>query len=147
MCTTLTLWSSGHGKTHVPPEFLCSGRVDTGGLAYTFHAALGGCLAVGSYEPSLRGWTRSSTRSLGLMEASDYRFSVSGIPDTAGHRGRTENKMGAPGAARSSPGLKRGGAGRDGVLGGSHEGESHWSGLVHGWSTVRLYSGRLDVVL
>jgi hypothetical protein len=45
---------------------------------------------------ALRRWTRGSPRSLGLTEARDNRFLVSGIPDTAGHLGRAENKMGAP---------------------------------------------------
>ena len=58
------------------------------------------------------GWTRDSPRSLGLTEARDSRFSVSGIPDTAGHCGRAENKVEAPGASLSSPGPK-GGEGRE----------------------------------
>ena len=33
-------------KTHVPPEFWCSGWVDVQGLLHDFHVALGGCLAV-----------------------------------------------------------------------------------------------------
>ena len=41
------------------------------------------------------------------------RFSVSGIPDTAGHHRRAENKMGAPGVAQSAPEPK-GGEGREG---------------------------------
>ena len=52
-------------------------------------------------DPAHWGWTRGSPRSLDLIEARDNRFSVSGIPDTAGHHGRAENKMGAPGAAQS----------------------------------------------
>ena len=43
------------------------------------------------------------------------RFSDSGIPDTAGHCGRTENRMGTLGVARSAPGPKGGqGKGRAG---------------------------------
>jgi hypothetical protein len=38
------------------------------------------------------------------------RFSALGIPDTAGHLGRAENKIGALREAWSSPGLKGGGA-------------------------------------
>ena len=34
------------------------------------------------------------------------RFSVSGIPDTAGHLRRAEDKMGSPGVTWSSPGTK-----------------------------------------
>jgi hypothetical protein len=100
-------------KTHVPPELRCSGWVDAGGLLLAFQAALGKCPAVGSHgtQPS-GGWTRSSLRSLGLTEARDNRFSVLGIPDTAGHLGRTENKMGTLGAAWLSPGMK-GGEGRE----------------------------------
>ena len=66
---------------------------------------------------ALRRWTRGSPRSLGLTEARDNRFSVSGIPDTAGHHGRAENQVEAPGVALSSLGPKgrkgreRGGAG------------------------------------
>jgi hypothetical protein len=40
------------------------------------------------------------------------RFSVLGISDTTGHHGRAEKKMGAPGAARPSPGMK-GGEGKE----------------------------------
>ena len=58
------------------------------------------------------------------------RFSVSGIPDTPGHSGRTEIKMGSPGTALSATGLKEE-EGREGA---------HWVvptrvrvfGLVHG---------------
>ena len=59
-------------------------------------------------DPAHKGWTRGSPRSLGLTEARDNRFSVSCTQDAAGHHGRAENKMGAQGAALSSPGLKRG---------------------------------------
>jgi hypothetical protein len=34
------------------------------------------------------------------MEARDNRFSVSDIPDAAGHRGRAENKVGLKGKDR-----------------------------------------------
>ena len=100
-------------KTHVPPELRCSGWVDAGGLLLAFQAALGKCPAVGSHgtQPS-GGWTRSSLRSLGLTEARDNRFSLSGIPDAAGHSRREENKMGTPGVTQSSPGPK-GGEGRE----------------------------------
>jgi hypothetical protein len=83
-----TVWTNkGSGrKTHVPPEFWwCSGQVDTEDCC----VALGGCLAVGSHEPQpTRVCRRGSLRSLGLMEARDNRFTVSSIPDTAGHQGR-----------------------------------------------------------
>jgi hypothetical protein len=60
-------------------------------------------------EPQLgRKWTRGSLRSLGLTETRDNRFSVSGIPDTAG----AENKMGDPGVTQSALGPK-GGEGRE----------------------------------
>jgi hypothetical protein len=82
---------------------------------------------VGSYSPSQRGWTRGRLRSLSLTESSDNRFSVLGIPDTAGHCGRAE-KNGSTGDCAVSP---RGGreerAGREEVLGGSPTGESPWS--------------------
>ena len=55
-------------------------------------------------DPAHRGCTKGILRSLGLMEASDNRFSVLSIPDTAGHRGKAENKVEALGAALSSPG-------------------------------------------
>ena len=120
-------------KTHVPPELRCSGWVDAGGLLLAFYTAPGGCLAVGSQRTPARGswgvWTSGIPRSLSLMDARDNRFSVSGIPDTAGHLGRAENKMGALGAALSSPGLKGERAGGEDGLGGSHAGESPWSVL------------------
>ena len=44
------------------------------------------------------------------------RFSASGIPDTAGHCKRDENRMGVQGAAQSALGLKGGeGRGRGGA--------------------------------
>jgi hypothetical protein len=58
--------------------------------------------------PARGEWTRGRPRSLGFTEARDNRFSVSGIPDTAGHCGRAENKVEVPGVAQSPPGLKRG---------------------------------------
>jgi hypothetical protein len=87
--------------------------VDAGGLQHVFHMALGGCLVVESHrtQPD-RGWTGGSLRSLALTEARDNRLSVSGISDVIGHLGRAENKVGALGVARSSPGLK-GGEGRE----------------------------------
>ena len=94
-------------KTLIPPDFWCSGRADSGGLLHAFHAAPGGCLAVGRHgTPTRRGWTRGSLRSLGLTEARDNRFSVLGIPDTTGHHGRAENKMGSLRVAWSALGLK-----------------------------------------
>jgi hypothetical protein len=79
---------------------------------------------VESYGPSSRGWTRGSSRSLGLMEARDNRFLVSGISDTVGHCGRAENKMVSPGVAWPAPG-PMGGEGRErGGAGGSHTGQS-----------------------
>lgn len=94
-------------------------------------------------EPHLPGgWTKESPRSLGLMEAKDNRFLVLGIPDTAGHLGRAENKMGALGAALSSPGLKGERAGGEDGLGGSHAGESLWFSLWLERKEVRLGSLR-----
>jgi hypothetical protein len=63
-----------------PPEFWCSGQAD----AEDCH--LGGSVH--------GGWTGSSPRSLGHMEARDNRFSVSDIPDTAVCCRRAENKVG-----------------------------------------------------
>ena len=48
------------------------------------------------------GWTKGSSRSLGLMEARDKRFSVSGIPNTSEEL-RTN---GGPRAAWAAPGPK-----------------------------------------
>ena len=51
------------------------------------------------------------------MEARDNRFSVSDIPDAAGHHGRAESKLGDSGVAQPASGSKggegkeRGGAG------------------------------------
>ena len=58
------------------------------------------------------------------------RFSDSGIPDTAGHFRKAENKWGAPGESLASLGAEeRRGQGEKGALGGSHMGESPWSSL------------------
>jgi hypothetical protein len=54
----------------------------------------------------LGGWTRGSPRSLGLTEARDNRFSVSGIPDTTVHCRRAENKIEAPQDVLVSPRAK-----------------------------------------
>jgi hypothetical protein len=96
------------GKIHSPPEFQCFGQADERGLTHVFHVAQDGCLNMGSYGLSLQGWTRGSVRSLGLTEARDNRFSVSGISDTAEYRGRAENKVRVPGVSQSVPGLKGG---------------------------------------
>ena len=81
-------------------------------------------------------------RSLGLMEARDSRFLVLGIPDTAGHCGRAENKMGVPGVAQPDPGPK-GGKGRERWGAGwfAHRQES----LVQ--SVAGAQKGRLDTAL
>jgi hypothetical protein len=57
------------------------------------------------------------------------RFSASGIPDTAGYRGRDENRMGALEAAQSAPGPK----GEEG------RGRGHW--VVHTRSLVQSVAG------
>ena len=115
-----------------------------GGLPHTFHVAPGGCLAVGSHRTQARGeWKRGNQRSLGLTEARDNRFSVLGIPDTTGHYGRAENKMGAPRVTWSSPGLK-GGEARE--RGGTGWFPLRQESLV--WSMARRpSSGRLDTAL
>jgi hypothetical protein len=73
---------------------------------------------------------KPKTRQSSGAGAGGLRRTATCIPDTTGHRGRAENRMWAPGAAQSAPGLK-GGEGRErrGVLCGSHVGESLWSGL------------------
>jgi hypothetical protein len=45
----------GGEKILVLPEFWCSGWADYEGLPHAFHAALGGCLVVGSHGLSLGG--------------------------------------------------------------------------------------------
>ena len=69
-------------KTRVPPEFQCSGQADTGGLPHDFHEAQVSVWLWEAMDPAHRGWTRGSPRSLGLTEARDNRFLVSGIQDT-----------------------------------------------------------------
>jgi hypothetical protein len=88
------LWAGGHGRTVA--RFPCSpGWVSSCGKPRNpAHVGAGGRKA------------RGCSRSLGLTEARDNRFSVLGIPDTTGHLGRVDNKVGALGAAWSSPGLK-----------------------------------------
>lgn len=62
-------------------------------------------------------------------QSRDNRFSVSGIPEVAGHRRRAENKVEVLKVAWSSLGPKVGeGREREGALGGSHVGESPWFG-------------------
>ena len=69
-------------KTHIPPEFWCSGQSDSGGLLHAFCSAWVGVWLWEATGPQLgTGWTRGSPRSpLGLTEARDNRFSISGIP-------------------------------------------------------------------
>jgi hypothetical protein len=77
------------------------------------------------------------------------KFLVSGIPDTAGHCRRPENKMGAPGSAWSSAGEGGGRreerSGREWAVGGSHAGKNPWSCL---WLECRkaLWQEVRDVV-
>ena len=68
-------------------------------------------------NPSPQRVDRGSPKSLGLIETRDNRFSVWGIPEAAGCRGRAENKVGALGVAGHSPGQKRA-EGREGLLAG-----------------------------
>jgi hypothetical protein len=72
------------------------------------------------------------------MEARDNRSSVLGISDTAGHLGRSENKVKSWGAVWSSSGPKRG----EGRVTGAKV-----LGPVRGWSAGRPSGGRLDVAL
>ena len=68
------------------------------------------------------------------------RFSVSGIPDTAGHLGRAVNRMGALVVAQSALELKGGKSRGRWVV-------SKWArvlGPVSGWTTGRTSGGRLD---
>ena len=60
---------------------------------YTWPGWVPGCRK--PQTPAPGRWTRGSLRSLGLTEARDNRFSVSGIPDATGHYRRAENIMGA----------------------------------------------------
>ena len=69
----------------------------------------------------------------------DTRFSVLGIPDTAGYCGRAENRMRI---ALLAPGAKR-------RRGQGERGDTEWFScrretLVHGWSTGRPSGRRLD---
>ena len=80
-------------------------------MLYTWPGWVPGCRK--PQTPAPGRWTRGSLRSLGLTEARDNRFSVSGIPDATGHCRRAENKVGAQEAAQSS--LKRRGQGEMGL--------------------------------
>lgn len=80
------------GNKRSGKKFL-SQQADLGGLPHAFHMAPGGCLVVGRYGSSPQGVDKGSPMSLGLKEARDNKFSVSGIPDTTGHHRRGENKM------------------------------------------------------
>ena len=77
----LVLWAGGHGR-----------------LPLAFHAAPGGCLAVLSH------WSHSMGGGQGAVLGT--RFSALGIPDTTGHRGRAENRMGALEGGLVSPGAE-----------------------------------------
>jgi hypothetical protein len=84
------LWAGRCGRTAT--LFPCSPRW------------VSGC--VKPLDPSLAGCGQGAV--LGT------RFSASGIPDTTGHCGRAENRMGVLGVARSVPGPKgREGRGRE----------------------------------
>jgi hypothetical protein len=95
----------GLERTHIPPEFRCTGRADAG---------VSGCEKPGNRELQSAGggcrrswgWRESSPRSLGFTEARDERFSVLSIPGAAVCHNRAENKMGAPGAPWSASGQK-----------------------------------------
>ena len=75
-------------KTLVPLEFQCSGQADKDDclVLSTCPRQVFGCRKLGTHPAGGRErWTGGSLRTLGLMEARDNRFSVSGIPDTTGY--------------------------------------------------------------
>ena len=88
-------------------------------------------------DPARAGWTRGSSRSLGLIETRDNRFSVSGIPDATGHHGRADNKMGV--ATRGGSVVPRA-KGERGVV----PAQARVLGPISGWSSGRSSGGRLD---
>jgi hypothetical protein len=96
------------GENLSPARVWCSGRADVGGLPHAFHMAQVGVWLWEATEPS--------PLSQGLTEARDNRFSFSSIPDTAGHHGRAENKIGARELLSHPQGLREERAG----------GEGHW---------------------
>ena len=57
------------------------------------------------------------------------RFSALGIPDTAGHHRKAENRMGALGRPGQLQGQRKQRAAGEGALDSFHVGESPWSGL------------------
>jgi hypothetical protein len=72
------------------------------------------------------------------------RFSASGIPDTSGHQGRAEHRMGGSwGGAQSAPGPK-GGEGRERGRHCMVPTRARILGPVCGWSAGRPSGGRLD---
>ena len=130
----------GFGRKHTSRQSSGAlGGEDAEGLPHAFYAGPGwvsGCEK--PWNPSSAGGEQGAV--LG------NRFSALGIPDTTGHCGRAENRMGAPGAAQSALGPK-GGEGRE-------RGRCcvvpTWVrvlGPVHGWSTGRPSGGRLDAAL
>ena len=121
----------GVGENPHPPEFRCSGAGGLGRLPHAFHVDPGGFLAVRSR------WTRGSPR---YQVLSLRHLRHCWAPQ------KSREQMGAPGAAWSSLGLKRGeGRGRGGswvVL------TPTWArvlGPVRGWSAGRPPGGRLDM--
>jgi hypothetical protein len=91
------------GENPVPPEFRCSGRVDTEDCHTISTRPWVGIWLWEAMKPQPASGGGGSPRSLGLTEARDNRSSTSGIPDTVGHHGRAENKMGVPGDSSVIP--------------------------------------------
>jgi hypothetical protein len=94
---------------------------DTGGLLHTFPAAPGGYIVVGSHGPHpTEGGQGAVQGPWASWRTETTSFSVSSIPDTAGHHRRAENKVKAPGLLGHPQGQREERAGREGVLGCSH---------------------------
>jgi hypothetical protein len=125
------------GVEENPASRQCSGK----GRPHAFLVAPVGVWLWEAMDPSSAGGGQGAVL--------DTRFSASGIPDTAGHHGRAENRMGAGsggGVDSVSPWAEeRRGQGR-----GIHcvvPMQARILGLVHGWSTGRPSGRRLDTAL
>lgn len=57
----IAVGKEGVGENRVLPEFWCSEWADAEGLPHAFHAALGECLAVGSYGLNLPAMVEKGT--------------------------------------------------------------------------------------
>ena len=83
-------------KTHIQPEFWCSGQSDSGGLLHAFLSAWVGVWLWEATDPSSARGGQGSVLGLWASQRPEIAGSQSPASHT-GYCGSVENRMGAPG--------------------------------------------------